>query len=141
MWGGDMRSVATTLALVWWMAVIPASAWGTGGHRRHGQGPVRSSASWRERGGGEPGADREGLRRGYRRNRSVPRRGPASRHLHRDVHVARIQHPEARRGRADRQTVADVCDVRAGLPELSVSIGAGLMTSSVSPTSPYCHVD
>ena len=38
------------------------------------------------------------------------------------------------------QTVSDACDVRASLPELSVTIGAGLQGSSVSQTSPYCHV-
>jgi hypothetical protein len=38
------------------------------------------------------------------------------------------------------QTVSDACDVRADLPELSVTIGAGLQGSSVSQTSPYCHV-
>jgi hypothetical protein len=38
------------------------------------------------------------------------------------------------------QTVSDACDVRARLPELSVTIGAGLQGSSVSQTSPYCHV-
>jgi hypothetical protein len=38
------------------------------------------------------------------------------------------------------QTVSDACDVRARLPELSVNIGAGLQGSSVSQTSPYCHV-
>jgi hypothetical protein len=30
--------------------------------------------------------------------------------------------------------------VRANLPEVSVGIGAGLVGSTVSPTSPYCHV-
>jgi hypothetical protein len=38
------------------------------------------------------------------------------------------------------QNVADNCDVRASLPELSAGIGAGLVGSNVSPTSPYCHV-
>jgi hypothetical protein len=38
------------------------------------------------------------------------------------------------------QTVSDACDVRSRLPELSVTIGAGLQGSSVSQTSPYCHV-
>jgi hypothetical protein len=38
------------------------------------------------------------------------------------------------------QTVTDACDVRGHLPELSVTIGAGLQGSSVSQTSPYCHV-
>ena len=38
------------------------------------------------------------------------------------------------------QTVSDACDVRAQLPELAVTIGAGLQGSSVSQTSPYCHV-
>ena len=37
--------------------------------------------------------------------------------------------------------VADVCDVRANLPEVSAGIGAGLVGSSVSTTSPYCKVD
>jgi hypothetical protein len=44
------------------------------------------------------------------------------------------------------QTVADNCDVRAHLPELSTAttgtstFGAGLLNSSVTPVSPYCHV-
>ena len=44
------------------------------------------------------------------------------------------------------QTVADNCDVRAHLPELSTSVtgtstfGAGLLNSSVTSVSPYCHV-
>lgn len=44
------------------------------------------------------------------------------------------------------QTVADNCDVRAHLPELSTAaigtstFGAGLLNSSVTPASPYCHV-
>ncbi len=44
-------------------------------------------------------------------------------------------------GTSTGKTVADACGVRANLPELSVGIGAGLATSTVSPTSPYCHVD
>jgi len=38
------------------------------------------------------------------------------------------------------QNVADACDVRAHLPELNTGIGAGLVGSTVSTTSPYCHV-
>jgi len=44
------------------------------------------------------------------------------------------------------ETVADNCDVRAHLPELSTAttgtstFGAGLLNSSVTPASPYCHV-
>ena len=44
------------------------------------------------------------------------------------------------------QTVADNCDVRARLPELATTtigtsvFGAGLMSSTVGPVSPYCHV-
>jgi hypothetical protein len=44
------------------------------------------------------------------------------------------------------QTVADNCEVRARLPELSTTttgttaFGAGLMTSAVTPVSPYCQV-
>jgi hypothetical protein len=43
------------------------------------------------------------------------------------------------------QTVADNCDVRARLPELATTttgttaFGGGLMTSAVTPVSPYCH--
>jgi len=44
-------------------------------------------------------------------------------------------------GTSTGKTVADACGVRANLPELSVAIGAGLATSTVSPTSPYCHAD
>jgi hypothetical protein len=43
-------------------------------------------------------------------------------------------------GTSTGQTVADNCAVRASLPELSVGIGAGIVGSTVSPTSPYCHV-
>jgi hypothetical protein len=43
-------------------------------------------------------------------------------------------------GTSTGQNVADNCDVRANLPEVSGNIGPGLVTSSVSPTSPYCHV-
>jgi hypothetical protein len=43
-------------------------------------------------------------------------------------------------GSSTGRTVADNCEVRANLPELSVGVGAGLQTSTVSPTSPYCHV-
>ena len=43
-------------------------------------------------------------------------------------------------GTSTGQNVADACDVRAHLPELSTGIGAGLVGSTVSPTSPYCHV-
>jgi hypothetical protein len=44
-------------------------------------------------------------------------------------------------GTSTGKNVADACDVRAKLPELSVGLGAGLAGSNVSPTSPYCHVD
>ena len=43
-------------------------------------------------------------------------------------------------GTSTGQNVADNCAVRASLPELNTNIGAGLVTSTVSPTSPYCHV-
>ena len=43
-------------------------------------------------------------------------------------------------GTSTGQSVADNCAVRANLPELNVGIGAGLVGSTVSPTSPYCHV-
>jgi len=43
-------------------------------------------------------------------------------------------------GTSTGQNVADNCDVRASLPELNVGIGAGLVGSNVSTTSPYCHV-
>ena len=39
-------------------------------------------------------------------------------------------------GTSTGQTVADNCDVRANLPELNAGIGAGLVGSTVSPTSP-----
>jgi Carboxypeptidase regulatory-like domain len=44
-------------------------------------------------------------------------------------------------GTSTGQNVADACDVRANLPELSTGIGAGLVGSTVSTTSPYCHVE
>src|SRR6185503_15110124 len=43
-------------------------------------------------------------------------------------------------GSSTGQNVADACDVRANLPEVSTGIGAGLVGSTVSMTSPYCHV-
>jgi hypothetical protein len=43
-------------------------------------------------------------------------------------------------GMSTGQTVSDACEVRANLPELAVNIGAGLQTSAISQTSPYCHV-
>jgi hypothetical protein len=49
-------------------------------------------------------------------------------------------------GTSTGQTVADGCDVRRALPELSTAttgtsaFGAGLATSAVTPVSPYCHV-
>jgi hypothetical protein len=49
-------------------------------------------------------------------------------------------------GTSSGQTVADNCDVRAHLPELSTAttgtsaFGAGLITSAVTPVSPYCRV-
>jgi hypothetical protein len=43
-------------------------------------------------------------------------------------------------GTSTGQNVADACDVRKNLPELNQGIGGGLVGSTVSPTSPYCHV-
>jgi hypothetical protein len=43
-------------------------------------------------------------------------------------------------GTSTGQNVADACDVRANLPEVNTGIGAGLVGSNVSMTSPYCHV-
>jgi hypothetical protein len=49
-------------------------------------------------------------------------------------------------GTSSGQTVADNCDVRARLPELSTAttgtstFGGGLRSSAVTPLSPYCHV-
>jgi hypothetical protein len=43
-------------------------------------------------------------------------------------------------GTSTGQNVADNCAVRASLPELNVGIGGGLVGSTVSTTSPYCHV-
>jgi hypothetical protein len=49
-------------------------------------------------------------------------------------------------GTSTGQTVADNCDVRAHLPELATTttgasaFGPGLVGSTVSPVSPYCHV-
>jgi hypothetical protein len=43
-------------------------------------------------------------------------------------------------GTSTGQNVADACAVRASLPELNVGIGGGLVGSTVSSTSPYCHV-
>ena len=43
-------------------------------------------------------------------------------------------------GTSTGQNVADNCAVRASLPELNAGIGGGLVGSTVSTTSPYCHV-
>jgi len=49
-------------------------------------------------------------------------------------------------GTSTGQTVADNCEVRAHLPELATTqagaspFGPGLVSSTVSPISPYCHV-
>jgi hypothetical protein len=49
-------------------------------------------------------------------------------------------------GTSTGQTVADNCDVRANLPEISTTaagasaLGSGISSSIVSPVSPYCHV-
>ena len=42
-------------------------------------------------------------------------------------------------GTSTGQNVADNCAVRANLPELNTAIGPGLVTSTVSTLSPYCH--
>ena len=42
-------------------------------------------------------------------------------------------------GSSTGRTNSDFCDVRDGLPELNLNIGAGLQTSSVSTSSPYCN--
>ena len=44
-------------------------------------------------------------------------------------------------GTSTGRNLADACDVRAHLPELNTTIGAGLAGSAVSPTSPYCRVN
>ena len=43
-------------------------------------------------------------------------------------------------GTSTGQNVADNCAVRDSLPELNAGIGPGLVGSTVSQTSPYCHV-
>jgi hypothetical protein len=43
-------------------------------------------------------------------------------------------------GTSTGQNVADACGARASLPELNANIGGGLVGSTVSTTSPYCHV-
>jgi hypothetical protein len=43
-------------------------------------------------------------------------------------------------GTSSGQNVADACEVRDQLHEVNTGIGAGLVGSTVSPTSPYCHV-
>ena len=59
-------------------------------------------------------------------------------------HVERAGHAAASRSRAARargrtSPTRATCGQR--LPELNAVIGAGLVGSTVSPTSPYCHVD
>src|SRR6185436_18275222 len=43
-------------------------------------------------------------------------------------------------GTSTGQNVADACEVRDSLFEVNTGIGAGLVGSTVSTTSPYCHV-
>ncbi|MEO8258768.1 MAG: TonB-dependent receptor [Acidobacteriota bacterium] len=43
-------------------------------------------------------------------------------------------------GTSTGQNVADACEARENLPELTLAIGGGLTGSNVSTTSPYCHV-
>ena len=43
-------------------------------------------------------------------------------------------------GTSTGQNVADACEARKNLPELTQGIGGGLVGSTVSSTSPYCHV-
>ena len=43
-------------------------------------------------------------------------------------------------GTSTGQNVADACEVRDQLHEVNTGIGAGLVGSTVSQTSPYCHV-
>ena len=43
-------------------------------------------------------------------------------------------------GTSTGQNVADACEARENLLELNQGIGAGLVGSTVSTTSPYCHV-
>ena len=43
-------------------------------------------------------------------------------------------------GTSTGQNVADACEVRDQLHEVNTGIGAGLVGSTVSTTSPYCHV-
>ena len=43
-------------------------------------------------------------------------------------------------GTSTGQNVADACEVRDSLHEVNTGIGAGLVGSTVSTTSPYCHV-
>jgi len=43
-------------------------------------------------------------------------------------------------GTSSGQNVADACEVRDQLHEVNTGIGAGLVGSTVSTTSPYCHV-
>jgi hypothetical protein len=44
-------------------------------------------------------------------------------------------------GTSTGRTTVDSCDVRANLPELNATLGAGLAGSTVSTTSPYCRVN
>ena len=83
------------------------SRFGTGGHCRHGEGSVRSSTPWRNRGGDQPRADREGSYSRQRWHRAVPDRGSAAGHLHGDVYFGRVQHVQTGRRRVDRHVHRD----------------------------------
>jgi hypothetical protein len=43
-------------------------------------------------------------------------------------------------GTSTGQNVADACAVRANDPELAIALGPGLVGSTISVSSPYCHV-
>ena len=102
-------AIAGVLAAV---LLLPGGSVCTGLDYRRRQGCLRCRAPRRDRGGGQPGADRKGPLGGDRWNGPVSNRGPSAGDLLDHVHASRLQRGEARRDRADERLHGD-CQCRA----------------------------
>ena len=80
----------------------PRPGGGPGVDRGRGPRPIGRRPAGRHRRSVEPRAHREGAHRGDRRFGPLSHRRSAGRHLHRDLHAARLFDRQARRHRADR---------------------------------------
>ena len=72
-------------------------------HFRNREGRDRCRAAGSDRGGREPGVDREGALGDHRWAGAVSHRRSAARHVHRHLHAARVQFRQAGRHRADHE--------------------------------------